>query len=110
MLVYIREAHALDSRSPMAFGLIEDPINDKERQAVAQTCMDKLALDPIRAVIDRVDDKINQAYQGGPDRLYLVSKDGKIAFAGERGPAGFKPDELEVAIKAEIEKLRQADK
>lgn len=110
MLVYIREAHALDSRSPMTFGLVEDPINNAERQAVAQTCMDKLALDPIPAVIDRIDDKVNQAYQGHPDRLFLVGKDGNIAFSGGRGPFGFKPDELEEAIVAELAKNQKVDK
>lgn len=106
LVVYIREAHAIDSRSPMSFGLIEDPITDIERQSVAKTCMAKLALEPIPAVLDRVDDKVNTAYKGWPDRLYLVGKDGKIAYDGGRGPFGFKPDELEKAIIAELEKIK----
>lgn len=57
------------------------------------------------ALIDRVDDKVNQAYQALPDRLYLVGKDGKIAYAGARGPRGFNPDELGDAIVKELEKL-----
>ena len=109
LLVYIREAHALDSRSPMNFGLVEDPINDLERQSVAKTCMTKLALDPIPAVIDRVDDKVNNAYKGWPDRLYLVGKDGNIAYRGGRGPWGFIPDELGVAIEKELAKKPAKD-
>ena len=31
-----------------------------------------------------------------------MGKDGKISFAGARGPRGFKPDELEDAIRAEL--------
>ncbi len=107
LLVYIREAHALDSRSPSTFELIEDPITDLERQSVAKTCMAKLALDPIPAVLDRIDDKVNDAYKGWPDRLYLVGKDGNIAYGGGRGPFGFKPDELEDAIGAELKKIKQ---
>ena len=57
------------------------------------------------AVIDKIDNKANDAYSGHPDRLYLVGKDGKIAYAGGRGPRGFRPDELEDAIKDELDKL-----
>ena len=46
----------------------------------------------------RIDDKVNNAYKGWPDRLYLVGKDGKIAYAGGQGPFGFHPDELAEAI------------
>ena len=45
-----------------------------------------------------------------PDRLYLVGKDGKITYAGGRGPRGFKPDELEDAIREELAKLKKANK
>lgn len=58
------------------------------------------------ALIDKIDDKVGQAYGGWPDRLYLVGKDGKIAYAGRRGPAGFAPEEWEKAIVAELQKLR----
>jgi hypothetical protein len=85
---------------PGTFGLVEDPIDDKERLAVAGTCMDELDL-PMPALVDRIDDKVSRAYGGWPNRLYLVGKDGKVAFAGTRGPAGFEPDALEKAIVAE---------
>jgi hypothetical protein len=62
------------------------------------------------AVVDKLDDAVNQAYGGWPDRLYLVGKDGKIAYAGGQGPFLFKPDELEAAIEAELAKIRGADR
>jgi hypothetical protein len=34
--------------------------------------------------------------------LYLVGRDGRIAFQGDEGPFGFKPDELERAIEQEL--------
>ena len=34
-MVYIREAHALDSRSPSTLGMVEDPISVFERAQVA---------------------------------------------------------------------------
>jgi hypothetical protein len=104
LLVYVREAHALDSAWPMTNGpLVEDPVTDAEREQVASTCVDDLDL-PMTAVIDRVDDKVNQAYGAWPDRLYLVGKDGKIVYAGAQGPSGFQPAEWEAAIRAELER------
>jgi hypothetical protein len=102
LIVYIREAHALDSRSPMYTILVEDPTNLDERLQIAKTCMTKLALEPIPAVVDRLDDKTNKTYAGWPDRLYLVGKNGLLAYTGERGPFGFKPAELEAAIRKEL--------
>ena len=97
VLVYVREAHAIDGARPMGRVQIEDPVSDNERQKVASSCVANLKL-PMPAVIDRIDDKIGTAYQGLPDRLYLVGIDGKIAYAGGRGPFGFRPDELEFAM------------
>ena len=64
-------------------------------------------------VLDRIDDKVGAAYAGHPDRLYLVGLDGKIAYAGARGPMGFSPSELEMAIIAElsvIDTMKKASK
>jgi hypothetical protein len=36
------------------------------------------------------------------DRLYLVGRDGRIAFQGGEGPFGFKPEELGAAIEVEL--------
>lgn len=105
LVVYIAEAHALDGFSPIAGGnnpLVEEPVSDLERFGVAKRCMVAMELQALPAVIDRVDDKVNLAYAAWPDRLYLVGRDGKISYAGGQGPWGFKPDELEAAIKAEL--------
>ncbi len=100
-VVYIREAHAIDSRLPMEFGMIEDPVTGLERMAVASQCMADLDL-PIPAIVDQMDDAVNLAYRAWPDRLYLVGKDGKIAYASGRGPGGFLPNELADAIAKEL--------
>ena len=49
-----------------------------------------------------MDDKVNQAYAAAPDRLYLVGKDGNVAYRSGPGPFGFKPDELDAAIRTEL--------
>ncbi len=100
-VVYIREAHAIDSRLPMEFGMIEDPVTGLERMAVASQCMADLNL-PIPAIVDQIDDAVNLAYRAWSDRLYLVGKDGKIAFSGGPGPFMFLPEELNTAIEKEL--------
>ncbi len=90
----------------MAFEMIEDPINEAERTEVASQCVADLEL-PMPAIIDKLDDKVNQAYKGWPDRLYLIGTDGKIAYAGGRGPFFFSPDELEHSIRAELGKAKK---
>ena len=46
-----------------------------------------------------MDNTTDLAYSALPDRLYLIGKDGTIAYKSGRGPMGFRPDEFEVAIK-----------
>ena len=104
-MVYIREAHALDSRSPLGGGenpIVEDPVTQGERNEVAKVCMTKMALEPMPALVDNIDDAVSESYAAWPDRMYLVGRDGKITYHGGRGPFGFLPDELEAAILKEL--------
>ncbi len=82
--------------------IVEDPVTIAERNAVASVCMTRLALDPMPSLVDDMDDAVGTDYAAHPDRLYLVGKDGRIAFDGGPGPMGFKPDELEAAIRREL--------
>lgn len=109
-MVYIKEAHAIDSRSPITGGdspLILEPVTTEERMKVAQQCMTALELKRIPTLVDEVDDGVGKAYAAWPDRLFLVGKDGRIAYAGGRGPFGFRPPELEKAIRSELAKIEK---
>jgi hypothetical protein len=57
-------------------------------------------------LVDRSDNAVASAYGGWPDRLYLVGRDGRIAFQGREGPFGFRPAELDAAIRAELAAAR----
>ena len=106
LVVYIREAHALDGAAPNGGNgapIVEEPITFDERTNVATTCAAKLDLSPMRTLIDGMDDATSAAYSSFPDRLFLVGQDGKIAFAGGAGPRGFLPDDLEDAIRVALE-------
>lgn len=100
----------MDGRSPMSgrgSPLVQEPLTWGERNTVAKRCVAAMEIQHLPTLIDELDDRVGQAYQGHPDRLYLVGKDGKIAYAGGRGPFGFRPDELAKAIDAELKKIIQ---
>jgi Iodothyronine deiodinase len=105
LAVYIREAHPEDGwvlpENRRSGVRLYEPRSDEEREAVAAACAAGLRLD-MPMVVDRLDNAVASAYGGWPDRLYLVRPDGRIAYRAGEGPFGFKPDELEGAIRAEV--------
>ncbi len=82
--------------------LVEDPVTQEERDEVAKVCMTKLALEPMPALVDGLDDTVNGDYAAWPERLYVIGRDGKLAYVGGPGPFEFDPDEFEAAIRAEL--------
>jgi len=95
-VVYIREAHPL-TRVPDG-SRVEQPKTDSQRSITARLCKDTLKI-RMPMLIDNIDDFVGSAYQGFPDRLFIVGTDGKVAYSGARGPRGFNPAEMEVALK-----------
>ncbi len=105
VVVYIREAHpeegwviTMNREQDIA---INDPTTNAERSEVAETCAIQLKI-RMPVVVDEVDDEIARAYGALPDRLYLIGRGGRVAFQGEPGPFGFKPETLEAAIETEL--------
>ena len=49
-------------------------------------------------LVDEMNDQVGKAYSGMPDRMYLIDKEGRVAYKGARGPFGFLPGELEQAL------------
>jgi len=73
------------------------PKNEEERAFVAGACVRKLGI-KFPAVLDGFDNTVEKAYTGWPDRLYLIDRNGKVAYKSKPGPFGFKPDDLKAAI------------
>ena len=100
--VYIVEAHPTDiwqMKSNVKDNvLFANPKTDEERAFVAGACVRKLGI-KFPAVIDGIDNRTEVAYTGWPDRLYLIDREGKVVFKSKPGPFGFKPEQLEAAIK-----------
>ena len=104
-VVYIKEAHpengwVLSSNRDEGIAL-EDPTSDAERAEAAEACTVRLRI-RMPVLVDAIDNEVARRYGGWPDRLYLIGRDGRVAFQGGEGPFGFKPEELEAAIESEL--------
>ena len=98
LLIYIREAHPTDGWY-IGTHDIRNHRSIEERRKVAGKC--EIALQyGIPTLVDELDDAVMTAYAALPDRLYLVGVDGRVAYAGGRGPWGFRPAKLNKAIDA----------
>jgi iodothyronine deiodinase-like protein len=97
-VVYILEAHASDSWRLSKNVSVATPRNFDERDNVASSCVRKLCIE-IPALVDTFDNAAETAYTGWPDRLYLVNREGRIAYKSGPGPFGFYPSELADALK-----------
>jgi hypothetical protein len=101
VMVYVREVHATDGWSMESNARVgvatPQPRSYDERVAVAQTCSARLGLG-FPMLVDTIDDAVGARYSGMPSRLYLLDRQGKVAYKSGRGPFGFKPAELEQAL------------
>ena len=104
--MYILEAHPSDvwqMQSNVKDAVVfASPKNEDERANVAGLCVRKLGIQ-FPALLDGFDNRIETAYTGWPDRLYLIDTGGKVLFKTKPGPFGFKPAELEAAIKQKLD-------
>jgi type I thyroxine 5'-deiodinase len=101
-VVYIEEAHPIDAWQ------VDDNLEDDvlvattktsdERYKVAGVCVTKLKID-LPAVVDGPDNHTERAYTGWPDRLYVIDRAGRVAYKSAAGPFGFKPAQVENALK-----------
>ena len=77
--------------------LFRNPTTTAEREQVAGSCIRKLHI-AIPALIDSIDNHVEQEYTGWPDRLYLIGTDGRVRFKSQAGPFGFNPKGLAAAL------------
>lgn len=101
-VVYIQEAHPSDiwqmQSNVREHVLFANPKTDDEREHVASSCVINLHL-KMPALLDPVDNATEHAYTGWPDRLYVIDRDGKVAYKSQPGPFGFHPKDMEAALK-----------
>jgi type I thyroxine 5'-deiodinase len=110
-VVYIQEAHALDAWQDddnikaHIFQRTERTLS--ERCSVAGTCVTKLGIE-FPALIDDLANTTERAYTAWPDRLYVIDRDGRVAYKSKPGPWGFKPQEVSQSLERLFPKTRAA--
>ncbi|MCL4284286.1 MAG: hypothetical protein QY327_09030 [Fimbriimonadaceae bacterium] len=101
-IVYIREAHPEDGRQVQANRrdgvIVKTAKSEEDRKEAAQACSVGLEVS-LPMIVDGMDDAVERAYQGWPDRIYIVDLKGNVWYRSAPGPAGFKPAEAELALR-----------
>jgi hypothetical protein len=96
-VVYIEEAHPIDAwqddDNQKEHIALASPKSLDERCNVAGTCLVKLGI-KLPAVVDDFRNSTEAAYTAWPDRLYVVDREGRIAYKSKPGPFGFHPEEV----------------
>ena len=64
---------------------------------MADACVRGLKIE-IPALLDNLENTTEKAYSAWPDRLYVIDKQGRIAFKSAPGPYGFHPKRMEEAL------------
>jgi len=101
-VVYIQEAHPIDAWQDddnlKDDVLVKSTTTEEERAEIAGICLAKLSIE-LPALVDDPDNRVERAYTAWPDRLYVIDRDGRIAYKSAAGPFGFKPAAVEEALK-----------
>ncbi len=77
--------------------LFRNPTSEAERFGVANACVRKLGIH-FPALVDGINNQVETAYTGWPDRLYLIGQGGRVLYKSKPGPFGFHPEELAKAM------------
>lgn len=97
LFIYIQEAHPDDEwqmESNRQDGVVfAQPTSFGNRRDVARSCSKALKL-KMPCLVDDMNNTVDNAYAGWPERLFIVDTDGRIAYAGKVGPWGFKPEHV----------------
>lgn len=102
-VVYVREEHpTVNGERPPAWTRApraDQPKTLEERRARAREfARAEGIVAPI--LVDTMDDRVASAYDALPDRAFVVGENGRLAYVGSIGPAGFHVEEIEPALRA----------
>ena len=96
-MVYIEEAHPIDAWQDddniKARIFLHSTRTPKERCDVAGTCLVKLGIE-YPAIVDDIANTTERAYTAWPDRLYVIDRDGRVAYKSKPGPFGFHTEDV----------------
>lgn len=103
--VYVMEAHTqdewqMDSNEEQGICYMQPKTLD-ERVAIANDFV-KHSTYEIPLYVDGIENRADDLYAAWPERLYVIDETGKVAYKGETGPFGYKPDEVESWLAAKF--------
>ena len=101
-VVYIQEAHPIDAWQLEAN--VKDDMRSRspgrrKRGIRPRTCASRSWVSSCRRWSTVLTIASSAPTPGWPDRLYVIDRGGAIAYKSAAGPFGFKPADLEAAIK-----------
>ncbi len=79
------------------------PKTMEERAQVAEACMLRLEL-VLPTLLDDMDNSTDRSYAAHPERLYVIDRQGAVAFQSGPGPFGFDVASWEQAIETIVQK------
>jgi type I thyroxine 5'-deiodinase len=81
--------------------VFEQPRTIDERTEIARACVLHLNF-AMPMLLDEMSNAVDIAYAALPERLYVIDRDGRIAWRSGPGPWGFDVDGWEKAIEAQL--------
>jgi thiol-disulfide isomerase/thioredoxin len=101
LAIYVREAHPTDGWCMASNDRVgvrtRQPATYDERVSVASRCH-QLLHPSVPLLVDDIHDPVGSDYSGLPARLYVLDREGRVAYQSGRGPFGFKVGEMEQAL------------
>ena len=79
----------------------KQPKTDGERAEVADACVRQLDFH-MPMVLDKLSNEVDLAYSALPERLYVIDREGVVAWRSGMGPWDFDIDGWVEAIEAEL--------
>jgi hypothetical protein len=110
LMVYVQEAHPADGWQ-MESNESEDVVFNQpksldERRGIAKACCERMEVG-MPTVVDDMNNTVDALYAAWPERMFILDTGGRVAYAGKRGPWGFKPEEVERWLKRNIGPAKQ---
>lgn len=104
--IYIQEAHATDGRRPSRTVKVALHKTLDDRKTAASGCS---AVSPLKApvLVDDIKDTVTKAYSALPERFFILGTEGKVVYAGGRGPHGVDLDALEKSLVANTKTVKK---
>lgn len=79
--------------------LVTNPQTLEDRCEIASSCVRNLGIE-FPALVDGADNAVERAYTGWPDRLYVIDREGRIAYKSGPGPFGFDPTGVDSTLRS----------